>query len=217
MTRLLKTLLLSMILLTSVAHSALLTFNLDGNVSGIKNMALNTNYGGDIFDIDFIDGSCIELISACSFDSSVFNFNAVAFWPSAGIRIALGSYLDTPELIEGCESTQSCNIYIPQGTYCCSFSLSGELLNVQSGPNNDIAYSTSNLGPLRDTDLRLDGNGTYALITLADDSPVVAASSPSILWLFVLALLSIVRLNTAKQDRHIWKDKAVFYEGYIRR
>ena len=190
MTRLVRITILSLFFFTASSKAAIITYNAESKISGIEDIFINTNWGGDVFDIKFIDGSCEGLLSRCSQDSAAFNYGATVFWPSVAIRTVLGNLLDSPELIEGCESTTLCKIIFPEQTFCCDYSVAGEFLNVMEGPNNDMAFSTSNLGILRSTDTSLDISATLALVTLADDSSQMpTVSSPASAMLLSLALV----------------------------
>jgi len=178
------------IFFSSQAHTATLSFDSDGQILGIKNVDLQTNAGLFKFDIDFFDGTCVDLVDGCEQYSNVFNFNLTQNL-SASIINELGVFTDTPELINGCELTSLCNIFVPQQTFCCGETVAGLRVEIHEGSDNDLGFGGF-VGMTRTRDLGLDNDSTYAVLS---PSPVPV---PAALWLFGSGLLALIGMARRK-------------------
>ena len=103
-------------LLTTQAPAATL------NVSGGQLLgASGVNVGGTLYDVQFLDGTCVALFSGC--DNAAEDFTFPVFADATAAAQALldqvffdgpqGNFDTEPELTRGCESTVECQIAIP--------------------------------------------------------------------------------------------------------
>ena len=90
-------------------------------VAGQLMGASGVDVGGTFYDVQFLDGTCIDLFNGCD-DTSDFTFQTVASATLAGQAlldqvlvnsVAFGQFDDIPSLTNGCESTGSCLSLVP--------------------------------------------------------------------------------------------------------
>ncbi len=100
------------------AHSSLI-LDIDGtNAFGFDNLvgARNVRVADRLFDIEFVEGSCISLFDNCS----TFTFNSsneagqavLALFNQVFLRFAPSGFL-VPNQVSGCESFIECRIFVP--------------------------------------------------------------------------------------------------------
>jgi hypothetical protein len=90
-------------------------------VAGQLMGASGVDVGGTFYDVQFLDGTCIDLFNGCD-DTSDFTFQTVASATLAGQAlldqvlvnsVAFGQFDDIPSLTNGCELTSSCLSLVP--------------------------------------------------------------------------------------------------------
>ena len=156
----------------AVAAPILLTDD-TGQLIGATGIFVEVGSFRQTFDVSFEDGSCANLYDGCDsrFDFSESPGNTGSEQALLG---TLGSFLDTPELIRGCESTIQCNIFSPISDN------TGSRFEVFAGPNNDDAFFGF-VGITQFGDLTLDPGATFAVWSISAPSPVpcLLYTSPS--------------------------------------
>lgn len=89
---------------------------------GQLTVAQNVNVGGTLYDVTFVDGSCVTLFDGCD-EVSDFNFGdqATAFLAAQALMEQVflnnddGNFDTDPELTFGCENIGLCMTFIPFG------------------------------------------------------------------------------------------------------
>lgn len=143
----------------AVAAPVLLT-NGTGQVIGATGIFIQNGSFSGTFDVSFEDGSCESLFSGCD-SSSDFAGSPPEVTITNALQNVLGSILDTPDLIRGCESVSECNIFTP--TFLAGgVTPTGTLLIVNEGPNNEQAFSGF-VGMTQSGDLTLVPDETFAV------------------------------------------------------
>lgn len=179
--------LISLFFLTPSSSSAapVLQTDLGGQLIGVKNILVESGGFSEVFDVSFLDGSCISLFGGC--DSVVEDLTQISTHhgaANAALLVAIGAIADSPSLIRGCESSTDCLITTPSNINLAGGgSVSGGTLWIRSGPANDLPISES-FAALRETDLIGVADRTYAVWTSA--VPVPAA-----VWLFGAGILGL--------------------------
>jgi hypothetical protein len=123
-------LVVAFLLATSGARAA--TLNV---VGGILYGASDVDVGGTLYDVMFVDGSCITLFSGCD-DSTDFFFHTFAGAGAASQALLDQVFLDTvqgsfdtmPQSIAGCSSSVVCSAWTP-------YSVAGTLLSSRTAQN----------------------------------------------------------------------------------
>ncbi len=110
------------------------------NGSGILTGATGVNVGGTLYDVEFVDGTCVALFDGCDSPSD-FTFTAQAAAGSASQALldqvlldsGLGAFDSNATLTFGCLSAQRCFIDTP---YALSDDPLGPVVFVESALNN---------------------------------------------------------------------------------
>ena len=188
-----------------VSNSATLIVN-----NGILMGATDVDVDGGLYDVLFLDGTCIELYDGCD-ESTDFPFtNPANLNDSVLLRAAMQALLDQvfidspsgafdtqPALMNGCDVVGGCNIATPlfvNGAgnlgVAVTFNWTPEhrdVISVGSGGSN-----TGDTSPVPG----FDDMRAYAVWNGASAVPV-----PSAIWLFGSALLGLVGIS--KKQKHI--------------
>jgi hypothetical protein len=80
--------------------------------------AFDVMVNGALYDVSFVDGTCVDVFEGCD-DVSDFQFTTSGNANFASLallgQVLLGTYDDFPELTAGCESTIVCHVATPYG------------------------------------------------------------------------------------------------------
>jgi len=179
----------------STAHSAVI-WNWDGtNLLG----AQNVNVGGTLYNVDFIDGSCISLFSGCD-ELGDFDFNTKADALVASQALLDQVFIDgngAPALFDTDASlTNGCGEFV-----CIAYTPTLEILGVTgiaSARNDNFeggdAVGSGLLGPSDSTAVGVfPGRNVYA-----DWTQVSAVPVPAAIWLFGTALVGLAGFGKRK-------------------
>ncbi len=169
--------------------------------------ASGVNVNGQLYDVQFVDGTCIELYNGCD-DYSDFPFgnptnNATtliaamnALLEQVVIDSSLGNFDSNPNLINGCTNENTCNI-----NTLLFFSGSTEFMGGSSARNssnefNDFVTSGSiffNSNP----NLALPPGNDLSVFAVWHQTTVVPV--PSAIWLFSSGLIGLISFSRKKQ------------------
>ncbi len=183
-----------LLLIPAPATAAILDVDPSGQLLG----ATNVNVDGTLYDVMFLDGSCITLFSECDATSDFpFQTEATAVLAAEALLLnvltdtSAGSFDADPELINGCTNRFTCTTFIPYG--------------LNNAPNINSAFLTNNLDAMADRVSRGSADGTddttnsaarnYAVFTL---TPVPA---PSSMALSVTGLLGLAGYRWQQRRR----------------
>lgn len=193
--KLIRTLLLSLVVAFGATGASAATLNVDG--SGKLLGAFNVDVGGQSYDVQFLDGTCIDLFSGCD-ESSDFTFQTPAAASAASqallnqvfLNDALGAFDSDPSLTFGCSSSVSCFVPTPYGlgfgylvTTDRASNFSGATVDTRAATLYDPTLSTANASGL-----------VYAIWTPAT---VVPEPGTGLLVAAGLAVLSARRRSVA--------------------
>ena len=118
-----KVKLLYCIFLSLLFNSSLYAVTLDVR-EGVLFGASDVNVNGVLYDVAFMDGSCIDLFNGCD-QNSDFTFSSpdndgilarlasTALLEQVFLDSSLGAFDSTPNLTDGCTHSTTCNIFTP--------------------------------------------------------------------------------------------------------
>ena len=71
---------------------------------------------GELYDVEFLDGSCVEVFSGCDelTDITFLRDEAVTAAQALLDQVFVGQFDNDPELTRGCTSTETCRVQIPR-------------------------------------------------------------------------------------------------------
>jgi hypothetical protein len=189
---------------SSVSYGATLNIN-NGTLFG----AFDVNVNGALYDVEFKDGTCIELYNGCDRRSD-FIFSqpeddgeygrqaSTALLEQVFINSSLGAFDTNPVLTNGCNSSKECWVLTPifmntnslQTIVAVNTSL---ISNDGSNLNNDHLlghsrqklFDSSAVNSLPNTDKRV-----YAIWSPVSEVPV-----PTAVWLFSSGLIGLVGMR----------------------
>jgi hypothetical protein len=169
---------------TTVVAAPVLQVDSNGILTGATGVLVN----GNLYDVEFRDGTCIALFGGCDgLSDFTFQTELAARAASQALldSVFVGQFDDQPSLTRGCGFTRSCTVQTPYGfgpfdpisaIVLTAFAFNFELLN---GNTDDVFLSS-----LRATDnLALVAQPTYAVF-----SPISAVPEPASLLLAATAL-----------------------------
>lgn len=170
------------------AQAAQLQVNANGQLTG----ALGVEVMGELYDVEFVDGTCAQVFDGCE-DESVFTL--VGDWAdfipfSEAIRdqilldVALGSFDTNPSLVRGCEGAEDCVFKTPTEITDIG-RIRGTSYRNDDQPANTVGYGLFNSGPGVDT---TNSDSVWARWTVSA-APVPV---PGALWLFASALVFVI-------------------------
>ncbi len=168
---------------TAATSQATVIFNV--NATGQLVGAQNVDVGGTLYDVAFVDGTCIDLFTGCD-DLSDFDFNTEADAFAAGQALLDQVFVDNitgqwdsePETIFGCLDPSECQTVLPFGfaDFSSAFFRHIATLNFDNlggtldGPENDnVALDTSlfpsgNFSRFSPASTAVPGPATLALV-----------------------------------------------------
>jgi len=163
--------------------------------------------GSNIYDVEFVDGSCASVYSGCD-EATDFTFTTLAEADQASQalldEVLVGIYDTEPELTEGCTALDRCFVTTAYGFYLLSGTTYGvdsaaaRNVNTPDGSGDSISHSTMSTTH----DHSEPTNGSAARVTFARWTLVGPASAPGpanvpepgILGLFAIGLLGVRRV-----------------------
>ena len=161
--------------------------------------ASNVDVGGSLYDVEFMDGTCIAVFDNCDSTSDfVFQTASSAGQASASLLSqvlidgVLGQFDTSPQFTLGCTDLSTCRVVTPYAFTSSMNPLVAFLVN--NSASGDAVFGGSggfSLNP--DQDLVLLTNFTYA-----NWSPVSAVPVPAAIWLFGTALLGLTGFRQRK-------------------
>jgi hypothetical protein len=162
-------------------------------VGGQLHGAFGVDVGGTLYNVEFLDGTCIALFNGCDAVSD-FTFQSSALAAAASQALldqvfldgVLGDFDSIPALSNGCEGLDECFFYTPYGLIASSVSLLRIAVNSQSGSDRILSGSG---GTAND-------QANFALSTYATWTQI---PEPSAAYLVALGLTGLSR---AKRGRN---------------
>ena len=159
---------------------------------------------GQLYDVSFQDGTCIELYGSCDeqsdlpfdflFDGTLAFAANLALIEQVFIDTPLGAFDSIPSLTNGCFSVGGCQISTPLQLTSPNGIGVGWVFN-RNNINGDIA--TGSGGGLRDFDTRIqdtrNDSHVYAVWNVSNIDPSTPVSEPSMLALIGIGLLGFMR------------------------
>lgn len=183
-------------LISGQVNSAILNVDSSGNLLG----ASNVSFDGELYNVDFLDGSCFSLFDGCdmnsdfAFQSSQIAQNALGvLLTQVFLDTASGAFDTNPALTNGCEDADTCRVVTPFVALGNDVLLVG-VTNTADGPGQMDAVVTglfirsSGSGPIPDS------SETFAVWTSVSEVPVPAA-----IWLFGTALIGLVGFSKRRR------------------
>jgi hypothetical protein len=146
------------------------------NGSGVLVGAKNVHAGGTLYDVAFVDGTCIDVFEGCD---AVSDFDFATFDDAAAAANALlgqvfvdaspaGSFDTHPELTLGCTDASACFAAIPMG-------ITGGGVVFGALAYNSASDVLSNFNFLTDYDTSRSGQAVWAEFTPAQPVPEPAS------------------------------------------
>ncbi len=159
-----STLLVLLLCLSASANAATLNV-VGGQLLG----ASNVDVSGTLYDVEFVDGTCIAIFSGCD-STSDFDFTTEVAGLAAATALGDQVFLDGPEgdfdtlpgLTAGCGAETVCGVYIPYVTYDGNTLLAARMEN-RAPPASDRLHT--NLLLAASTQDMSSDSGTYAVFT----------------------------------------------------
>ena len=156
-----------------------------GQLTGADGVDVN----GTLYNVDFIDGTCVAIFGGCDATSD-FTFttssDAVAAASALLEQVFLGGYDEFPEATAGCTDAIVCRVHTPYDLISdIVLTLRADNFSPASG-NPDL---TAGDGFLSASDLSGNTNSVYARWSPAAVNPVPV---PAAVWLFSTALIGLV-------------------------
>lgn len=183
---------------SSLLAAPLLQLDSNNQLIGVQGIYVESGSFRATYDVSFQDGTCIDLFTGCNSNSEdLFAINTRLGAANAELLIAMGSFSDSPNLINGCESLVDCFITAPSNINASGpsgGSVSGGTLWIQAGPGNDFPLSES-LAANRFEDFTSVTNRTYAIWT---PSAISSVPVPAAVWLFGSGLIGLIGLAGRK-------------------
>lgn len=154
--------------------------------------ATGVSVGGNLYDVTFLDGSCVELYAGCT--AFPFSFaDALQAGDALLQQVFVDSFDTNPALTAGCSSTIDCRVLIPAGFEQLAAGFPSTLYGanaVNSPAQTDFTFFFTSVLPTTST--ASDPRSVYAVFT-----PATSAPEPSSLILLgtggVAALMKLRR------------------------
>lgn len=164
------------------------------NGSGILTGATGVDVGGTLYDVEFLDGSCVALFDGCDADSD-FTFQTQAAATTASqallddvfINSVHGNFDDNPHFTNGCSNSAGCVVHTP---YTLGISSVGpQLVSTYFAFNVGLGFGSDVTGSMQaqpTSDSGDSAQGTWVRWTVA--APVPEPASIMFLALGLAAL-----------------------------
>jgi hypothetical protein len=160
------------------------------DASGLLTGALGVNVGGTLYDVTFVDGTCVGVFSGCD-EQSDFAFTSASNADAAGQALLGQVFLDTglgmfdsvPSLTFGCPNGLFCNAMVPFDRVLQETVFVASTVNTSSDVTDQVATPQGG-DPTFDTSQ--NGLQVWAVFTPAQQVPV-----PSSLALISLAIVGL--------------------------
>lgn len=114
--------------------------------------ATEVDVDGVLYDVDFVDGSCVALFGGCdASDDFTFTTEVEALAATNALQSQVfvdtvaGNFDTQPELTNGCESTFSCSIYTPFGISSLTPILVDVVAFANQTGSGDLTFTTTQL------------------------------------------------------------------------
>jgi hypothetical protein len=181
----------------SVSHAGILKLNVE---NGILTGADNVSVNGSLYNVRFLDGTCIDLFNGCDEDSDfLFNSEATAGAAADALFAQVfegGQFLTSWTLIAGCGSEELCSIYTPHGSVATGTPF-GEVMSCRLSIFKDGVFrggclDTGLNGP--DADFGVFDYYVYAVWTEA-----VEASAPGTAMILLMGIAGLLVSHRRKQ------------------
>jgi PEP-CTERM motif-containing protein len=151
------------------ADAVVLQVNVAGELTG----ALGVNVSGTLYDVSFVDGTCVDVFSGCD-SAADFQFDLDSGFVAAAAlldSVFVGAFDSSPGLIAGCIGEANCLAAVPKG------SPSTSNVDVAFAQNSDTTADfvfPSSIS--RTADLQLTGIAVWAVFTPAQvpEPPLLA-------------------------------------------
>ncbi len=166
------------------------------NGSGVLTGAQNVRVGGTLYDVMFVDGTCIDVFGGCDTGS---DFKFATFEDAAAAANALlgqvfvdapvGNFDGHPELTLGCTDPSQCFAAIPTG-----ITTAGGVVFGAVAYNSPAGKLLTNFNFLTDFDTSNDAQAVWAEFTAAQ--PVPEPGSVVLLGSGLLGLLGLRQRRT---------------------
>ncbi|MGC3940966.1 VPLPA-CTERM sorting domain-containing protein [Roseobacter sp. EG26] len=164
--------------------------------------ARNVDVDGTLYDVKFVDGTCVEIFDGCD-SVSDFAFQTFELATTAAISLSktvfidgpLGNFDSAPELTNGIEATKLSFIHIPFGLPSASRNESAE---TRVFANRDVADNFWLGLPLIDFDLTNNNGSTFARFT---PSRITAVPLPAGGLLLIAGLFGLGAVRMGRNGR----------------
>ena len=186
----LKKLLSIVSLFSAISTSYAATLIVNG---GILEGASDVNVNGSLYDVYFMDGSCVSLYNGCDDQPDfLFTDNDSASAASAALleQVFIGIYDDDPELTRGCTYDTRCRVRTAYGLFLNDQVNAHAAVNSRLGAVLGDTFTNGVLDILEDT-TTMD-NRTMAVWSHSE------VPAPAAAWLFGSALLGLAGMNRKK-------------------
>jgi hypothetical protein len=160
---------------------ALATLNIDP-ISGLLLGATGVEVLGEIYEIEFVEGTCIALFDGCD-DAGDFPFMTEADVLEAAQALLdqvwfdgpLGNYDSLPNATAGCTSSVSCTVFIPYALAALSTEVSiGQAKNLSTSTGDDVDTDVT----ARSFDTGSGSNFTYVRWSVVPEPALLALLGP---------------------------------------
>lgn len=186
----LSAIIISLLSLAMPLNAAILEVNGDGKLIG----ATNIDVGGTLYDVSFVEGTCISVFSGCD-SAADFTFQTAELAELASQalidQVLLGDFDSNAGLTYGCtDNAFLCYLTTP-------YALNGNEAEAKAAGNTATAKFLSNRFYFSDYDTSIDGAGVYAV--WSGSITPVPVPVPATAWLFGSGLLGLVGIARRKK------------------